>query len=140
MLREGHTVVYHGCRIEETFNLLDGKSKHFPGLYVTDTFARALRYACARATGVVDEDVTALAEGAAVVELATDEPIRWSRRPNTQSLDKCETTIQNWKVVRIYLRPPKYENVLYNINGTYIRAGEYITRLAETVPVEVAHG
>ena len=125
--------VYHGTRLDGLRTLMAGQSQSFPGLYVTDTPGRALRYANAQATGVVDPDATELAEGAAVVELEA-EISKWWRRPEDHpTLDKCETVIQSWTVRRICLRRHEYPNTMISVGyRQYVKEDAYLASIADT--------
>ena len=79
-------------------------SKIWPGLNVTNTFARAATYANAQATWYVDPDATSIKhKNAVVVEIEVDESPRWQRREESHNtLDKCEAIIKRGRIVKIY--------------------------------------
>ena len=117
--------VYHGCKIGDIQNLVTGTSKRFPGLFVTDTFERALNYASSKASGTV-KHYSEFAEGAVVAELETSESVNWLRRESPSSLDECETTITAWQVTKLFIRPHQYENTCIKVGGRYVSAADYL--------------
>ena len=97
---------YHGLSVHKLkkFVAANGVSQRFGGLYVTDTFKRAMQYANAQATRCVpDAPTTALEELAVVVKLAVPD-CKWRRRSESHhTLDKCEVSVENWNIEAIYI-------------------------------------
>ena len=123
-------IVYHGTIISNLQKLLSGVSQEYPGLYVTDTYDRAKRYANAQAEGIVNPAFNSLKPGAVLVELETEESIAWRRRPDDHdTLDQCEDTITTWNVKRIIFCRYEYQNTMIQINNKYVNANEYIDSL-----------
>lgn len=103
-------MIYHGTAIWKVKDLLDGKSKRFGGLYVTDTIENAMQYANAQVSGIV-EICNSIKECAAIVCLETNDKINWHRRSDQHNtLDKSEASIDTWNIVSIIVAPPEYEN------------------------------
>lgn len=95
------TTVYHGTHGSSVYQLLDGSSRHWPGLYVTDSVEHAQRYADAQASREVVKEIRRVA-GSAVVALVTGEAVAWSRRPDSHhTLDVCEAVISRWDVAAV---------------------------------------
>ncbi len=122
--------VYHGTTAWEATSLVSN-SRNW--LYVTDTPHRAQLYADSRATHFdVSRDIRR-SPGSVLVELETDDPIRWSHRPEDHpTLDQCEATIRSWRIisVTVYARAYDLKHGMSNL-GTrreprYVRAYEHL--------------
>ena len=96
--------IYHGSCIWKAESLFAPRE----GLYVTDTYKRALLYANAQSGSVVgDANFTS---GAVIFELETNEDVVWLRRKESHNtLDKCEALINNWHVIKITLYTTRYD-------------------------------
>lgn len=103
---------YHGCRIENVKKLENGKTDNIFGLYVTDRFELAARYANTQATKTICEEITAeLNPLAAVIELETEEEINYNRREASHNtLDICEAKIKTWTIFKITVKKSDYCN------------------------------
>ena len=96
------------------------KERNGIGIYVTDTYERAMAYANAQATGVVVEEVEQQAEGTIILELEVPERQWWRRSNDHPTLDKCELYFRSddVKIVRAYVKFHKRERTLYGNRHT----------------------
>lgn len=134
------TTVYHGTTPHAVLALLPGSSDRFGGwLPVTDTRERALRYANAQRTRVVEAEYgRPLAPNAIVLTLETDEAITWRRRDEGHgSLDQCEATIRSWRVVGAEIGRSEHADASYKIDGRYLRVSEIVAAIGEHCPVTI---
>ena len=121
---------YHGTTVS---SLLDSQRRD---IFVTDSEAKAARYANAQATGRVSADYTGLAEGAAVLTVETESEPRWIRRANAQSLDECEAWLLDGYAIthaKIRWHP---ENTVYGRSGKMRRAQVIETLRSRGITVE----
>lgn len=100
--------VYHGTTTWKMASLFSGDfSKRFPGLFVTDTFERAARYANSQSAQKVTTRTLPLSSCAVVVSIETDDPLHWLRRSEDHpSLDQCEALIQHGEIVEVCIGRP----------------------------------
>jgi hypothetical protein len=126
-------IAYNGGSISRLATALKVGSD---GIWVTDTVARATRYANAQATGVVDPSLTqGLAEDAVILEIEC-EPM-FSRRPEGHpSLDHAEDRLRvgTYRIVAATIRFSDYEKrrpgvTTYGSRGAYTKADELVAIL-----------
>lgn len=103
--------VYHGSTTWKVGSLAAGIQVKLGRLYVTDSPERAARYANSQADEAVTRHTFPLREHAVVLTIETSETPRWLRRPeNHGSLDQCEATISQGRVVAADIVECKYWN------------------------------
>jgi len=91
----------------------------------------AARYANAQASRTVDPEATQLiTERATVVEIKTSEEVNWRKRPSGHnSLDICETSIENWTVKAVHVKLPAYWNSCMVIKDKHIPISKFVDSL-----------
>ena len=106
-------ITYNGGRIGNLIKHIDRKD-----IYVTDTFARATRYANAQAGEVVSLSLDQeQAEGTAILEVECN--VQFRRRPEShQSLDHAEAVARRFKVKSATLRFRSNEKTVYGSRHT----------------------
>jgi hypothetical protein len=127
---------YNGGSVNNLVNSLARPGYH-NGIWVTDTAARATRYANAQATEIVDASLTQpMAENAVVLTVECNP--RWSRRPESHpSLDHCEDHVTDYKIISAAIRFQSYERVLYGNKWTGYFTREQVVELLESRGITV---
>jgi hypothetical protein len=123
-------IVYHGSTSWKIHSLAFGKSNSWLGLWITDTPERAQLYADAQASEIVSTELRFF-EDSAVAELETTEVKWYHRSEDHSSLDKCEATIEAWKVRRVTVRMREYDmqHAKVKIDGDYVLILENLQRV-----------
>ena len=126
-------ITYNGGSLNNLVKYLGSKN----ALYVTDTAARATRYANAQATGEVNADLDQeLAPGAVIIEITTE--VNFLRRDNDHSsLDTCEAVAKQYQIIKATVCPPTYSNTLYGNRHTGYKSFEQVVELLKDNGIEV---
>ncbi len=128
-------IVYNGGNITNLIKYLGNTE-----IYVTDTKARAIRYANAQATEEVNPDMNQrLEEGAMILEIET-ESIRWFRRgKNHTSLDTCEAILMNgnFTIRKVVVRFCRNHRTLYGTRYTGYKDRQQVIDFIQSHGIEI---
>src|SRR5437763_8878929 len=107
------------------------------GLYVTESFALAARYANSQADRAVHAETHLWRRCAVVVEIETDEAVRWQRRSaDHATLDVCEALIRRGRVVALAIVAPDRLSYQEQRNIEQVRALLPEARITVVEPAE----
>lgn len=106
-------ITYNGGSIDNLVLNLSFPNRTKDGIYVTDTIARAMRYANAQAGGLVSHSLEQTqAEGTVILHI--DAEPRWLRRPdNHPSLDHCEAVVKEYRIIKATIRFPENQRTVF---------------------------
>ena len=126
-------IVYNGGNITNLIKNI-GEQK----IFITDTMARAIRYANAQATGEVNPDMDQeMVEDTVVLEIEVNE-VDWLRRPEDHpSLDICEAQIKDFKIKKAIIRFCDDDITRYGTYHTGYKSREQVIEILESNGIEI---
>jgi hypothetical protein len=128
-------IAYNGGSIS---NFLIRTRQKTTDIYVTDTVARAIRYANAQATREVNPSMNQeQAEGTIILYIECNP--NFHRHPASHSsLDTAEAIVSEFDIVKARVRFCTYQNTMYGNRYCYKKADEVVAFLEEhAIEVEI---
>ena len=117
---------YNGGSISNLVKYLDSTE-----IWVTDTVARAVRYANTQATGIVRSEMNQSQEEDTVILTIETSP-RWSRRnENHATLDTCEDCVREYRIISATIRFDHNPRALYGPRGEMWDRNQVLMALAD---------
>ena len=107
-------------------------------IWITDTAARATRYANAQATGEVNADLNQEQAENTIILIVEANPGYWTHRDDKHnSLDASESCVRDYEIVKVIIRFKSYKNTLYGTRQTGYKTEQQVVEILKAAGIEV---